>query len=142
MRSAIRIGARVQQPGHHRGVAVERGVIKRRDVVAVRGLRVGARGEQQIDELKVVALRSPVERGEAVRGGRIHVDALLQERADCSHVLFPRRIDQTLVHRLCGGRRHAGQTPTRRSATRQPERLIGNPFRRWAVYHKRFPHGL
>ena len=60
------IGAGVEQPAQHGGVAVERGESDRRDAVSRRGLHVGAALDQRVDGLDVVLPDCLVQRCGAV----------------------------------------------------------------------------
>ena len=56
-----------------------------------------AGAEEQFDELEVVPLRRPVERGETVRFGRVDVDLLCQQGVDRLHVLLLDGLDQWMI---------------------------------------------
>jgi hypothetical protein len=94
LRSAVRIGAGIEQALDHRGVAIDRREIQRRDVVARRCRGIGVSREQELDEPQVVSLRRPVERGEAVRLRRVDAGPSLEQRAHRLKVLLLDRVDQ------------------------------------------------
>jgi hypothetical protein len=54
--------------------------------VAVRGLGIGARRQEQVDDIERVAVDGPVQGGRSVGRDRVHVDLLLQLGADSRHI--------------------------------------------------------
>ena len=58
----VGVGARLQQPLHHRRAAVDAGEPQRRCAVSVGGPYVRARLDQQIGSRKIVEMRGPVKR--------------------------------------------------------------------------------
>ena len=78
----VRIRAGLEQLLDHRRVAVDGGGIQRRHAVAIRGLDVGSRANQQLRRGRIVTVRRPVQRRRPVGLADVHRARLLQERAD------------------------------------------------------------
>ena len=110
MGGAVGIDAGVEEPLDDARRTVERRQIQRADAVAGRRARIRARIEEQIHELKVVALGRPVERGETVALCRVHVCPLFQQRANGLDIFLLHRLNESCVGLLRARRRETGHT--------------------------------
>ena len=102
--------------------------MQRRGAEVVGGVRARAGADQQIGDGEVVAMRRPMKRRRAVALRRIHVDALLQQRAHRFDVAVLHRLDQPRISRLqslAAGPSASGRLPTQ-GAVRPPVRLPGS----------------
>ena len=82
-----RIGARRQQPLHHRPARVRAGQPKGRDLVVVGGVDAGAGADEQFRRLLLVPVDGPVQRRRTVSLGRIRVGSVRQQRTHGSPFL-------------------------------------------------------
>ena len=90
----VRIRAGCQEPFDQRGVSIRAGQRERRDAIPVRRFHIGARAHQQVRGLQIVLIRRPVQRRHPISLGCVHVDMLMQERADPRSIHLFRRIRQ------------------------------------------------
>ena len=86
--------------------------------------RIRARIEKQVHELEVVALGRPVERGEAVALGLMHVCPLFQQRANGLDIFLLHRLNESRVGLLRARRRETGHTQ------REGDQLHSSPVSR------------
>jgi len=133
-RDGVGVSARIQQVLDHRGVAVEGGKVERGDVIPRRYSGFGARSEQDIDQLQVVALRCPMERRRAVRTGGIDVHALRDQRAHRRRILMTGGVDQARF-RLRGQDRCDGEVKDEGEPP-DPGTSHGRPPFAQLVYHR------
>ena len=84
----FRVGAGFEQRFDHRRASGRDRLGQRRRAIAVPGLRVRARAEQQVDRVFVVPDDRPMESGGAVGLRGIHIDLALHERAQRADVLL------------------------------------------------------
>ena len=108
------VGARVQQPVDDRGIAVQRSHGHRRHALAIPGIHGGARANQQIRGLEVVAVDRPMQRGGAIDLRRLHVGLLLQQRAESGLVALHHGVGDVAAARR--GNEHARHDPDHRNA--------------------------
>ena len=101
---AVGVHAGLQQVLDECGIPVRTCEEERTDVVARRGLRVGASGDQQVGNLEIVPLRRPVQGSRTVGLGGIHVNVLREQRPDGFHIVVFYGIDEPQFSR-CGKRR-------------------------------------
>ena len=71
----VRVGAGIEKSRDDGGVAVHARERQRRHAIAVRGGGVRAGRQQPVHEIEIVVIGGPVQRGRAVRLGRVDVDA-------------------------------------------------------------------
>ncbi len=93
----VRIGAGRQQTLDHGAVAVRAGKVQRRKAVVVGDCGARAGANQQVGDREIVDMGGPVKRGRAVALWRIHIDALLDERADRRGVLAAHGLDEAWI---------------------------------------------
>ena len=141
---ARRVGARLEQDGHHRGVAGTAGVEERGDAVAVGGVDVGTAGDQRPGDLAVTGVRGPEQRRRAVAGSHVRVHPLRQERADGRHIARLHSFRQRAVaSRAHGARQRRDHDTHPNDATHRSTLSLG--FLRSAITgrqgHSRLHHG-
>ena len=96
---AVGVGARLEQPPQHGGVAVLGGDVDRRDAEDVGRRHFRARANQRIHRLDIVRPHAPVQRGRAVRSGSVDVVALFHQRPNRGHVPRGRRAHEGALGR-------------------------------------------
>ena len=95
------IGARVEQCCEHRGVAVHRGEVQRRDPVTVGGTDFRTGGEERLDGREIVGAHRPMQRGRAIRAPGIDCRAAVERCCDRTAVSLLDELPQNL--RVIGG---------------------------------------
>ena len=100
-------------------VAVRAGQRQRRDAVAVRGFHIARRRcSSSSRDLQIVVVGRPVQRRHAIDLRRVHVDALLQQRANRRPIHLFRRIRQRRWRSSVESDRRDEQAPSRRRRPR------------------------
>ena len=118
----VGIDAARQQALDNGGMPVGRGERQRRHAEMVGGGCDSPRAEQQVDGREVALMRRPVQCGRPVRLRRVHVDLLLQQRAD--------RLQVPRLDRL-------GQRPgATRGGSGDRQEQQGNGDARWKHVHR------
>ena len=105
--NGVRICASFQKRIDHRGAAVDAGQSERGHAIVIGRFDVRTCGKQSLRGFEIVLIHSPMKRGRAVGGFRIHVDFFLEERGHRLHIGFFDRVNQTNID--CGSSEEAAR---------------------------------
>jgi hypothetical protein len=93
-KGSVRIRAGGQEELDYRAVSIRAREREWRHAISVRCLYVGAGSHQQVHDLQIVVIRRPMQRRHPIDLRRVHIETLLQERANARPVVLFCRIRQ------------------------------------------------
>jgi hypothetical protein len=121
------VGAGFQQAGDDLRAAALTGQGQRRGAVDIDDIGLGARRQQHVHGLRILAIHRPGQHGGLVRQRRIHGGMLVQQRLDGHTVIVAYRFRQAVFQHARRGRQRAQQNKTQPkyfSHTRNSIRLL------------------